>query len=77
MKLVKERRGHALAVYKPKSRRKAKAVQLLRDNRVDFALPADYREGKEIDTAVKTILNSIATARDLEDLKKENSKKSK
>ena len=77
MKMVKERQGHALAVYKPKSRRKAKAVQLLKDNRVDFALPADYREGKDIDTAVKTILNKIATSRDLEVLKKEENKKRK
>lgn len=77
MKMVKARHGYAIAVYKPKSRRKAKAVQLLRDNRVDFALPADYREDKEIDTTVKTILSRIAISRDLEDLKKENDKKRK
>jgi len=77
MKMVKARHGVAIAVYKPKSHRKHKAIQMLKDNRVDFALPADYSEGKGIDTAVKTILNRMATARDLEALKKDEMKKIK
>ena len=77
MKMVKARFGNAIAVYKPKSHRKRRAIQMLKDNRVDFALPADYREGKEIDLAVKTILNRIAANRDLEFLKKEENKKIK
>lgn len=77
MKIVKDRQGMAIAVYKPKSHKRTKAIQLLKENRVDFALPADYREGKGIDFAVKTILNRIATARDLECLKKEERRKTK
>ena len=77
MKMVKDRNGNAIAVYKPKSRQKDKAIKLLRDNRVNFALPADYSEGKDIDTVVKTILNKIATERDLELLKEKEEKKKK
>ncbi len=77
MKMVKARSGTAIAVYKPKSRQKTKALQMLKENRVDFALPADYSEGKGIDTAVKTILNKIAACRDLEGLKKQETKKIK
>ena len=46
-----------------------------KENRVNFALPADYREGKEIDCVVKTILNKIATDRDLEILRKREDRK--
>ena len=67
MKMVKDRNGNAIAVYKPKSSHsKIKAINLLRDDRVNFALPADYSEGKDIDNVVKTILNKFATERDLE-----------
>lgn len=76
MKMVKDRNGNAIAVYKPKSREsKEKAIGLLRDDRVNFALPADYSEGKDIDHVVKTILNKIATERDLDLLKEREEKK--
>ena len=75
MRMVKEHNGTAIAVYKPRSHHKEKAVKLLKDNRVNFALAADYREGKEIDCVVKTILNKIATDRDLEILRKREDRK--
>jgi phosphoserine phosphatase len=76
MKLVKERGGNAIAVYAPgKSKDKHKAVKLLEDNRVNFALKADYRENREIDKVVKTILDKIAKERDLEILKSRENKK--
>ncbi len=75
MKLTKERGGTAIAVYKPKSHSKKKAMKLLIDNRVNFALPADYSENKEIDLVVKTILDKIATERDLDVLKAREEKK--
>lgn len=80
MKLTKERNGTAIAVYDPKdhsSTSKMKALKLLKDGRVNFALPADYREGKQIDKVIKTILDKIAKERDLEILQaKEEKKKS-
>lgn len=75
MKMVKNHGGNAIAVYKPHSRKKERAVTMLRENRVNFALAADYREDKEIDCVVKTLLNRIATERDLEDLKKKENRK--
>lgn len=77
MKLTKERGGTAIAVYQPKSKHKKNAIKLLSDNRVNFALPADYRTGTQIDTVVKTVLDKIAKERDLECLQaKEEKKKS-
>lgn len=75
MKLTKQRNGIAIAVYRPKSQHKQTAVKLLRDGRVNFALPADYREDKQIDCVVKTVLNRMATERDLELLKAKEEKK--
>ena len=75
MRLVKERNGNAIAVYTPKSKNKKQAVKLLSDGRVNFALPADYRENKDIDKVVKTILDKIATERDLDELKAREEKK--
>lgn len=75
MKLTKQRGGSAIAVYQPKSKHKQNAIKLLSDDRVNFALPADYREGKQIDIVVKTILDKLATERDLEELQAKEEKK--
>ena len=75
MKLTKERGGTAIAVYRPKSKHKKNAIKLLRDNRVNFALPADYRENTQIDIVVKTVLDKIAKERDLETLQAKEEKK--
>jgi len=70
MKLVKSRGGNAIAVYKPKSVHKEKAIKLLKDDRVNFALPADYSEGTAIDVVIKTILEKLSKERNMEILKK-------
>lgn len=57
MKLVKLNRGQSLAVYK---KGKATGYSLLTDKRVDLIAPADYREGKKLDTLVKMILQKMA-----------------
>lgn len=76
MKIVKNNGGTSIAVYRPKSNQRQNAIQLLADNRVNFALPADYREDTELDHVVKTILNRMATERDLDILKiREDNKK--
>ena len=49
MKMIKEHGGHSIAVYaNGNSVKKATALQLIKDNRVNFVCPADYRAGKEI-----------------------------
>ena len=45
------------------------------DNRVNFAMRGDYRENHELDQVVKTILDRIATERDLDILKAREEKK--
>lgn len=60
MKMIKEHGGHSIAVYaNGNSTKKATAIQLIKDNRVNFVCPADYRVGKEINIVVKRILDKI------------------
>ena len=77
MKITKEKGGNAIAVYRPKSNHRKNAIKLLADNRVNFALPADYRENSQLDHVVKTILDKMATERDLDILKVKEDKKKK
>ena len=58
MRLVKNFGGHSIAVYNPKDESKRdEMATLIRDNRVNHVCPADYSEGSEIDTVVKTIID--------------------
>ena len=58
MKLVKNFGGHSIAVYNPKDEAKRSEMNtLIRDNRVNHVCPADYSDGSEIDTVVKTIID--------------------
>jgi hypothetical protein len=58
MGLVKNSGGHSIAVYKRGG--KSTAESLLKDKRVDLIYPADYREGGELEAAVKGIITEIA-----------------
>lgn len=77
MKITKEKGGNAIAVYRPKSNHRKNAIKLLSDNRVNFALPADYRKDSELDHVVKTILDKMAKERDLDLLKVKEDRKKK
>ena len=58
MRLVKNFGGHSIAVYNPAEKGKRNEMNtLIRDNRVNHVCPADYREGTEIDTVVKAIID--------------------
>ena len=60
MRLVKDQGGHSISVYKPnKNGAKKAAEQLLNDKRVTLIAPADYREGKTIDMAVKAMIDKV------------------
>ncbi|MGI6220246.1 MAG: hypothetical protein ACOYJE_10470 [Bacteroidaceae bacterium] len=50
--------GHSIAVYADNSK-KATALRLIEEGRVNFVCPADYRTGKEIHMVVKRILDKI------------------
>ena len=58
MKLVKVNGGYSIAVYKPGE--KQKVEELLLHNRVDFLVPADYRESSELDLLMRDIIRKIS-----------------
>ena len=60
MKLTKDQGGHSIAVYRPESRQKSKAKKLMEEKRVNFVAPADYADGKMLDTQVKAVIQKIA-----------------
>ena len=56
MKLVKVNGGKSVAVYK----HKRKVEPLIRDGRVDYIMPADYSEGKDLEELVQSIIVQMA-----------------
>lgn len=58
MKLVKNNGGQSIAVYDEEKGKQA-ALQLKKDGRVNFVLPADYTKGGDLDTVVKSIMKKI------------------
>lgn len=60
MRLVKSSGGHSIAVYNPDQKGARKEMgSLIRDNRVNHVCPADYTDGSELDTVVKTVIQKI------------------
>ncbi len=55
MKLVNTYGGHSIGVYDPASGRE-KVLRLLRENRIRYIAPADYREGGELDRLLRAII---------------------
>ncbi|HIZ86990.1 MAG TPA: haloacid dehalogenase-like hydrolase [Candidatus Coprenecus pullistercoris] len=72
MRLVKQFGGHSIAVYNPDGTEKEKSMQLLTEQRVHFAAPADYSEGKTIYRIVTAIIDKIKSDLAVEDLKKQS-----
>ena len=69
MKLVKNFGGHSIAVYNPEEEGQRSLLNdLIRDNRVNHVCPANYCEGTEIDTVVKTIIDKIVMDQRLSEL---------
>jgi len=68
MKLVKDRGGKSIAVYK--EGQKSKVDSLLIDDRVDFLSLADYTEGSELMDIVKSVMIKIASQSALEEIHK-------
>ena len=60
-RLVKDLGGHSIAVYKSHTQgKKASSTKLLKEGRVNFVTPADYREGSELDQAIKATMDKVA-----------------
>ncbi|MEE1346563.1 MAG: haloacid dehalogenase-like hydrolase, partial [Bacteroidales bacterium] len=76
MKVVKDHGGHSIAVYKPGDEAaKNTAVKLIKEERVNFACPANYREGKMLDKLTRRILDKIAADNEFERLEKINQRR--
>ncbi|MBQ8951258.1 MAG: haloacid dehalogenase-like hydrolase [Eubacterium sp.] len=59
MKLVKVNGGYSIAVYQNK--KKNQALDLLKDNRVNYIAKADYKENSELDSLIKDVIYEIAS----------------
>lgn len=64
MKLVKESGGSSIAVHTERTR--PVAHRLMNEGRINYYAPADYREGSELSTLVKTILETLGPQNRLE-----------
>ena len=60
MKMMRAYGGQAIAVYQEANR--AGVEKLLRQKRVDFIYPADYREGGALEATVKDIVQKMAVS---------------
>lgn len=70
MKMVRHQGGHSIAVFDPKQwdsadprereQTKTKAHNLIAEDRAHFVLPADYRDGSQLDVTVKGVLGRVA-----------------
>lgn len=76
MKVVKGHGGHSIAVYKPGDESaKATAIKLIKQERVNFACPANYREGKMLHKLVCRILDKIKADNEFERLERLNQRR--
>ncbi len=66
MKLVDANNGHAIGVYNPEAGNKTKVYNMVRDRRISYFAPADYREGSELDQLVRAIIQKTAAYEALE-----------
>ena len=66
MKLVNTYGGHSIGVYDPDTGDKQKVYRMIRDRRIRYFAPADYREGSELDRLVKEIIHKTAVYEVLE-----------
>ena len=73
MKIVQMFGGHAIAVYNPnKPGKKAIAQRLLREDRVNFITPTDYRENSRTFQIVKAVIDKITADNRILSLQKES-----
>lgn len=64
MKMTRQKGGYSIAVHAPDGS-PTLADDMLLQKRADFAVPADYRPGKELERAVRGIFREIRARHDL------------
>ena len=67
MKLVNVNGGHSIGVYNNDTLDKTKVYRMLRDGRIRYFAPADYRDGSRLDGLVKAIISRTAANEVLEE----------
>ena len=68
-RLVKDRGGMSIAVFKPNTRgAKQKSTHLIDDGRVNFLAPGDYRDGNLIDRIIKAWIDKISFSNHLDSI---------
>lgn len=65
MKLVNTYGGFSVGVYNPEHS-KDKVYKMIKDNRIKYFAPADYRENKEMDLLIKNIIERTVVNEKLE-----------
>lgn len=64
MKMVRHQGGHSIAVFDPdqwnRGTAQKKAYKLIAEDRAHFVVPADYREGSQLEVTVQGVLGRIA-----------------
>ena len=68
MRLVNSNGGHSIGVYNAETQDKSKVHKMMRDRRIKYFVPADYREGGELDTLLKAIIDNTVTGEVLESI---------
>ncbi len=71
MKLTRLNGGHSIGVYKPHVANQ----YLIKDDRVDFLVPADYSSGSEIEQIMQTIILKLNAESRLERITKEHTQR--
>ena len=66
MKLVYIRGGHPIGVYDPKTKDKSKVYKMMTGKRIKYFCPADYRENRDLEGLVKTIIDRTVANEALE-----------
>lgn len=69
MRLVKDKGGHAIAVYSNKRGSKKKAQQLVIDGRANITSVADYSESSTIDLAIKAMIDKVVAQEKINKIK--------
>ena len=63
MKMVRYQGGHSLAVFDqkewPSADTQRKVGKLISEERADYVVPADYKEGSQLDVTIKGLLQLI------------------
>lgn len=67
MKLVDTYGGHSIGVYDPETEDKRLVWRMMRDRRIRYFAPADYRPDTELDRLVKAIVRKTAAYEALEE----------